>query len=381
MEIPSLRRAVKIGTQLLFRGHYTLTFDQLEFPLRNLPFRKRLNFLIQSMQWMMRPVHRIGFPPILQIEPTNICNLHCALCATGAGMLTRSHAFMPFDLYRKVIDQVKDYVCLLVFWSWGEPFLHKDALRMIRYAKDKALIVHTSTNGHFFNTRDLARQVIESGLDSLIVAVDGLDQPTYEKYRKGGRLNLVLESIKNLVSERAAAGVEHPRITFRFIVMRHNEHQIGRVKDFAERLGIDVVTFRSAVVQRENVNLEETLTPLSGEFQRYHYSGLPATGLRLRQNQFSCRRPYANLTIFSNGDVVPCENDYNDTLPLGNVSDQSLHEIISSAKSRNFFHVFRRDLDQFRFCRACELRDMKYPTVNVRTHVLNRKCLKHEKVT
>jgi radical SAM protein with 4Fe4S-binding SPASM domain len=288
---------------------------------------------------------------------------------------------MPFDLYRKVIDQVKDYVCLLAFWSWGEPFLHKDAIRMIRYAKDKALVVHTSTNGHFFNTRELARQVIESGLDSLMVAVDGLDQPTYEKYRKGGRLNLVLESIENLVSERAAAGVEHPRITFRFIVMRHNEHQVGRVKDFAERLGVDVVTLRSAVVQRGNVNLEETLTPLSGEFQPYHYSGLPATGLRLRQNQFSCRRPYANLTIFSNGDVVPCENDYNDTLPLGNVSAQSLHEIISSTKSRSFFHVFRRDLDQFRFCRACELRDMKYPSANVRTHVLNRKCLKHEKVT
>ncbi|HJX30749.1 MAG TPA: radical SAM protein [Thermodesulfobacteriota bacterium] len=381
MEKPSLRRAVQIGTKLFSRGDYTLTFDQLEFPLRNLPFRKRLNFLIQGMQWLMRPVHRFGFPLILQIEPTNICNLKCATCASGAGIITRSPSFMPFDLYRKVIDQVKDYVCLLVFWSWGEPFLHRDAIRMIRYAKDKGLLVHTSTNGHFFNTRELACRVIESGLDSLIVAVDGLDQPTYEKYRKGGMLNVVLKSIENLVSERDAAGVEHPRITFRFIVMRHNEHQVGRVLDFAERLGVDVVTFRAPVVRRGSVDLEGTLTPLYNEFQRYNYSGLPAMGLRLRHNQFSCRRPYANLTIFSNGDVVPCENDYNGTLPLGNVGSQSLHDIISSTKSRSFFQVFRRDFDKFPFCRGCEVRDMKYPTSNVRTHVLNRKCLKYEKVT
>lgn len=381
MEMPSLRGAARIGTQLLFRGRYPLTFDQLEFHLHSLPFRKRINFLIQGLQLMMRSVHRIGFPPILQIEPTNVCNLRCSLCATGAGMPTRSPSFMPFELYRKVINQVKDYVCLLVFWSWGEPFIHKDAFRMIRYAKDSGLIVHTSTNGHFFNTKERARQVIESGLDSLIVAVDGLDQPTYEKYRKGGSLKLVLESIENIVSERVAAGVEHPRITFRFIVMRHNEHQIDQVKDFAERLGVDAVTFRSAVVRRGNVTLEETLTPFSDEFQQYQYKGLPATELRLRQYRFSCHRPYANLTIFSNGDVVACENDYNDTLPLGNVLDQGLHEIISSAKSRSFFKIFRRNIDQFSFCRTCESHDMKYPTANVQTHVLNRKVLKREKVT
>ena len=379
MKKPSFGMSVRIGTQLLYHRSYTLTFDQLEFHLNNLPFRKRLNLFIQGVQLMMRSVKRIGIPPILQIEPTNMCNLNCLTCAVGAEKMRRPPTLMPFEMYRNIIDQVKDYVCLLVFWSWGEPFINKDALRMIRYAKDCGLLVHTSTNGHFFDTKECARQVIESGLDSLIIAVDGLDQPTYERYRKGGKLKQVIKSIENLIAERTAAGAKHPLITFRFIVMKHNEHQVKQVKDFAERLGVDAITFRSAVVQRGEVNLEDTLAPLSTEFQRYNYKGLPKSELRIRRKNFYCHRPYANLTIFSNGDVVSCENDINATSPLGNVRDQSLYQILSSARSKSFLKAFRYNLDQFSFCNTCELRDIKHQTSNIKTYILNREFYNHAK--
>ncbi|MBW1767598.1 MAG: radical SAM protein, partial [Deltaproteobacteria bacterium] len=192
MKKPLLSETTRMAARLLFQGRITLTFDQLPFRLHNLPFKKRLNFLIQGMQLMARSVHQVGMPPILQIEPSNICNLHCLTCATGAGLMTRPAALMSFDMYRRVIDQVKDHVYLLAFWSWGEPFINKDAFRMIRYAKENGILVHTSTNGHYFNTKEQARKVVDSGLDSLIVAVDGLDQQTYAKYRKGGNLQIVI---------------------------------------------------------------------------------------------------------------------------------------------------------------------------------------------
>jgi radical SAM protein with 4Fe4S-binding SPASM domain len=370
--MPSYHKAAKIGAQLLFQGRYTLTFDQLDFHLNELPLSKRLNLLIQGAQVMVRSAHRIGFPPILQVEPTNTCNLNCLTCATGAKLLKRKPCLMPFEMFCRVIDQVKNYVYLLVLWSWGEPFLNKDALRMIQYAKDNGLIVHTSTNGHFFGTRKRARQVIESGLDSIVVAVDGLDQNTYEKYRRNGKLELVIKSIENLVAERASARVKNPLITFRFIVMKHNEHQVGKVKDFAENLGVDMVTFRSAVIDRGALNLEEDLTPHIETYQQFEYTGLPGRKHRIERNDFYCHRPYANLTIFSNGDVVSCENDYNAAVPLGNVQDQSLREIVSSARSISFLKAFRRDRDRFEFCRDCELRDIKHRTANVKTHVLNK---------
>jgi radical SAM protein with 4Fe4S-binding SPASM domain len=379
MQKPTLSQAVRTAVRLLFKGRYTLTFDQLEFHQDNIPFQKRINHLLQGVQLLTRTVHRICIPPILQLEPSNLCNLNCLTCVVGAQMMSRPSALMPAEMYRNIIDQVKNFVHLLVFWSWGEPFTNKDAISMIRYAKDQGLLVHTSTNGHFFQKREQARQVVDSGLDSLVVAVDGIDQATYEKYRKGGRLNLVIKSIENLVAERISVGVTHPLITFRFIVMKHNEHQINRVRDFAKQLGVDLVSFRSAVVQRCEVNLEDRLAPNLAEFQQFTYEGSPSAGQRIRQDNVYCHRPYANLTVFSNGDVVSCENDFNATIPFGNVSNQSLNEILSSKQARVFFEKFRENLDHLHFCKDCEIRDMKHQTHNVQTHILNREIYKREK--
>lgn len=378
MKKPSFGKAVLTGARLLFYGRHKLTFDQLEFPLYNLSFRKRMNFVIQGIQLMSRSVRRIGVPPILQLEPTNICNLNCLTCATGSGLMKRAPAMMPFELYQKIINQVKDYVCLLVFWSWGEPFLHKDAARMIRYAKDQGLLVHTSTNGHFFDTKERAAEVIGSGLDSLIFAVDGLDQTTYEKYRRHGDLGRVIKSIENVVAARALAKVNHPVIVLRFIIMKHNEHQVPQVRDFAERLGVDIVTFRSAVVHRDKINFEETIAPDSIEFQQYFYKGSPSKGHRVGRKDSYCHRPYANLTVFSNGEVVPCESDHNATIQIGNLRDSKLHRIISSPEDRSFLRMFRRDLDLIPFCLVCEMRSLKHHTANVKSVVLSKKAEKYE---
>jgi len=367
-----------MAARLLFQGSITLSFDQLPFHFHNVPFKKRVNFLTQGIQIMTRSAHPAGIPPILQIEPSNTCNLRCLTCATGAGLMTRPAALMPFDMFCRVIDQVKDHAFLLAFWSWGEPFINKDAFRMISYAKKKGLRVHTSTNGHYLNTEEQARKIIGSGLDSLIVAVDGLDQQTYEKYRKGGNLQSVIHAIENLVAERASLGVRHPRITLRFIVMKHNEHQVDQVKEFAKDLGVDVITFRSAVVRRAKIDFKETLTPLSTDFQRFDYKKSTSSNGPKRLDNY-CHRPYANLTVFSNGEVVTCENDFNATLPLGNIADQSLRNILSSGKARKFYKIFRKDLDQFIFCKECESRHMQGHSANIRTVILNRELCSHEK--
>ncbi len=376
MERASIGKAFRIVARLLFLRRFTLTFDQLHFQLNNLSLRKRLNLLIQGAQLTARSVHSFGFPPILQIEPANVCNLRCLTCATGAELIKRPQALMPFEMYKSVIDQAKDYVCMVAFWSWGEPFINKDALRMIRYAKDKGLLVHTSTNGHFFGTRERARQVIESGLDSMIVAVDGLDQSTYERYRKGGDLNLVIKSIENLLAERTLAGAKHPLITFRFIVMKHNEHQAYKVKDFAKNLGVDVVTFRSAVLRRGKTDRENDLLPDESTYQMHESQNPSAKGLHIRPKNL-CHRPYANLTVFSDGSVVACEEDYDAVFPMGNVSKQSLRDILSSSNFKKFLYEFKKDPRQFYFCKSCELLDSRYKTHNVKTYILNPELYNH----
>jgi len=333
--------------------------------------KKRLDLLAHGVRFMMRSGVAAGIPPIVQLEPSNVCNLGCLTCPTGAGLMKRAPFAMPFYTYRNVIDQIKDHALLLVFWSWGEPFMNKDACRMIRYAKDCGLFVHSSTNGHFFTVKEQARALIDSGLDSLIVAVDGLDQQTYEKYRKRGNFKHVIKSIENLISERSKAGARHPLLTFRFIVMKHNEHQLEGVRDFAKDLGVDVVTFRSAVIRRKGVDLENSLAPKTPRFRRFINNSGPLAVSMIKAEKNYCHRPYANLTILSNGDIVLCENDFDATLPLGNVAKKSILEILSSDQSRQLYKEFCFDLNSFSFCRECELRDTKHTTANVQTIFLN----------
>lgn len=358
----------KLFWQLLVQGKFPLTFDQVVFPLSDLSLKKRFGLLKSGVRTKFGAAFRRSFPPIIQIEPTNTCNLKCLTCATGSGLISRSSTFMPFDTFRDIIDQIYTHACLLVFWSWGEPFIHKNACDMIRYAKNRGLLVHASTNGHFFTHRKNARKVIESGLDSLIFAVDGLDQNTYEKYRRGGNLKSVKTSIKNIIRERKVACVQHPRITLRFIVMKHNEHQVNQVNAFAEKLGVDAVAFRTAAVKRGEINLESSLTPSSKKYQRNPVTRHSKKDFNIRLKN-KCNRPYANLTIFANGDVVTCERDMNAILPLGNVNTKSIKDILASSQIKTFLDKFRHHPDQIPFCASCEHRTLK--TVNVKTYLTN----------
>ena len=94
-------------------------------------------------------------------------------------------------------------------------------------------------------------------------------------------------------------------------------------------------------------------------------------GRDLRNNY--CHRPYANLTIFSNGDVVACENDYNASMVLGNIDEQSVRNILASPRARSFFARFLKDLDLQDFCRECENRYIKGETANITTYTVKQK--------
>ena len=350
---------------LLLPEKYGILFDRQTFPLKHLSWQKKLNYVIQGIRSGFNPWNGFGLPPVLQIEPVNDCNLRCRTCAFGAGLIRRPPEAMPFDLYKSIIDQVANRVSLMAFWAWGEPFAHEEACDMIRYAKDSGLLVHTSTNGHFFTTAAEARRVIDSGLDSIILCVDGLDQRTYETYRVRGQLEKVLTSTENLVTEKRRLGKATPTITLRFIVMKHNEHQVEAFKAMAREMGVDFLSLRLPAVQREKVNLEKTLAPRlmpiqedSGE-KRHRGSRIwcPSSA--------PCSRPLANLTIFSNGDVVLCENDYNAEFSPGNASRNRIRDILSSRKAKALFKAFRRNPESLPFCRNCDKHDLKGDRLNI----------------
>ena len=111
----------------------------------------------------------------------------------------------------------------------------------------KGIYTATSTNAHFL-TDDNARQTVESGLDRIIISIDGTTQETYQAYRVGGQLDKVLAGTRNLVKWRKALKSRTPYIIFQFLVVRPNEHQINEVQSLAQELEVDDVWFKTAQI-------------------------------------------------------------------------------------------------------------------------------------
>src|SRR5690606_32538720 len=130
---------------------------------------------------------------------------------------------------REAIDQLHRELIYLVFYFQGEPYLNPDFLDMVRYASGKGIYTATSTNAHYLNEAN-AKATVESGLDRLIISLDGTTQEVYEQYRRGGNLEKVLEGARNIVKWKKALNSKTPFILFQFLVVKPNEHQIADVK-------------------------------------------------------------------------------------------------------------------------------------------------------
>ena len=201
--------------------------------LTKLTFRKLFNVIQLYLSYYFskmshRTVHR-GKPVTLSIEPTTACNLRCPECPSGLRSFTRPTGNLKKDFFRKIINEIKDDLMYLIFYFQGEPYINPNFLEMVEYATKKNIYTITSTNGHFLDDH-VAKKTVESGLDRLIISIDGSTQEVYEQYRKEGQLENVLAGAANVVKWKKELGSTTPHIVFQFLVVRPNEHQIDEVK-------------------------------------------------------------------------------------------------------------------------------------------------------
>ncbi len=173
--------------------------------LKKLTSRKIVNYIKLTVSFyisyiLKKPIHW-GMPLGISIEPTNNCNLFCKECVTGMQKLTRKKGNIEIKIYKKAIDELYRYLTNIILYFQGEPYLNKSLFEMISYANRKNIYTITSTNAHFINEEN-AKKTIQSGLNKLIISIDGTNQQTYEKYRIGGSYNMVLQSTKNIITEK-----------------------------------------------------------------------------------------------------------------------------------------------------------------------------------
>src|SRR6201989_782310 len=179
-----------------FNRHDTINLLSKLTPRRVFNGMKVLSSYYMS-KWTKRPV-QWGYPVSISFEPTTSCNLRCPECPSGLRAFTRPTGMLKKDFFTETIDQISKELLYLVFYFQGEPFLNPDFLDMVKYASSKKIYTATSTNAHYLNDAN-AKRTVESGLDRLIISIDGTTQQTYQQYRIGGKLDKVLEGTRNII--------------------------------------------------------------------------------------------------------------------------------------------------------------------------------------
>src|SRR5947208_4717123 len=159
-----------------------------------------------------------GLPVAISIEPTTSCNLRCPECPSGLRSFTRPRGSLEMNFFCQMIDQLAPELLYLTFYFQGEPYLNPDFLEMVKYAASKKIYTATSTNAHYL-TDAHARKTVESGLDRLIISIDGTTQETYKQYRVGGNLDKVLQGAANIVKWKKELKSQTPFIIFQFLVV------------------------------------------------------------------------------------------------------------------------------------------------------------------
>lgn len=281
-----------------------------------------------------------GLPIAMAFEPTTSCNLRCPECPSGLRAFSRPTGMLSEALFREVIDQVANRLIYLTFYFQGEPYLNANFLNMVHYASGKGIYTATSTNAHFL-TDERARQTVESGLDRLIISIDGATQQTYQAYRVGGRLEKVLEGTTNILKWKKKLQSATPHVIFQFLVVRPNEHQVADIYQLARQLGVNEVKLKTAQIYNYRTGSE--LMPVNEKYSRYKKLPDGTYALKNRLDDH-CWKMWHSCVITWDGKVVPCCFDKDAHHVLGDLRKQSFGEIWKGQD----YKIFRAQLLQAR---------------------------------
>jgi MoaA/NifB/PqqE/SkfB family radical SAM enzyme len=295
----------------------------------------------------------MGYPSALMVEPTNYCNLTCTLCPTGAGWLKHPQGRMDVTVFRRLVDEAGPYLDRIAFWNWGEPFLHPNLMEMVGYSRQWPAWLQLCTNGHFFTNHRLTKEVVESGLNQLIVSMDGSTSESIQKYRgQNADLARILTGIENLASLRASLGQAGPYIEVQFLVMHHNQDEIEMARSMAFNAGADHFYCKTINMRAEDLEQYHSLLPDAPEYRRFELDERGQWAVRGNPNGV-CPYVYQTAVVLWDGSLLPCCFDGEEAVVLGNAFKDGLWQAWNSRQFRSFRYRVRHSRPTIPMCAWC----------------------------
>ncbi len=217
------------------------------------PFQKTnrsayLNFIQSKYEMFRGQVQVQSYPYYMLVEPSDFCQLRCTTCPTGLENEARRHQGTTYisrekreklslSLLDAFLEEVGEYLFMIVFYNYGEPFLNQDLPEIIRRAKAYDIITDIHSNLSLPLSDERLEAVLVAGADSICASIDGFTQETYQKHRVGGDISLAKHNLERLVKIRDQLGLTTD-IVYNFLVFSFNEHEIPHAQRYCADLGI-----------------------------------------------------------------------------------------------------------------------------------------------
>jgi MoaA/NifB/PqqE/SkfB family radical SAM enzyme len=265
-------------------------------------------------------------PEIVQIESTNICNAKCVFCPRDD--MARKQGVMDMDLFKRVVDECVELGIEHVrMHNYGEPFVDRQLVDKVRYAKQKGVPqVGMISNGSLI-TEAAARGMIDAGLDAINISVDASGKDVFERTRVGLKYDRVISNIERLLALRDASGRRHPKLILSFVRQNNSEDErafIERWRARADKIHItDLHNWAGTLNHESDVN-------------------------------YPCYRPWLTFTALWDGRVALCCADFDGRTILGDLRTHTIREIWNSDAYRA---VRRTHLESGgpAICQSCDL--------------------------
>jgi radical SAM protein with 4Fe4S-binding SPASM domain len=261
-------------------------------------FKKDSNLLHSIILWILGKTNINSKPAFLRVEISRLCKVNCLYCYEKKESL-----FYPYDLYKRLIDSLKDYIFLVSLYEIGEPLENEKIIDYILYAKSNKIGTIISTNLSIEKNDTFWENLVISGLDRIVISIDGITPEIYNKYRRQGNLKLVFTNLnKILYYKRLHASrilVEWQMIDFPW-----NKGEQEKAKEYALNIGCN--EFR--VIQ------EVTKIRMNYKF----------TDFIRRQN---CILTYFTFNVTAYNTVRPCTKIYNDPMIIGDLNTESFNDV------------------------------------------------------
>ncbi|MFA5047584.1 MAG: radical SAM protein [Patescibacteria group bacterium] len=302
-------------------------------------FGRFFNLLKTALNFKKKRLSLDSFPRYATVEITNVCNLSCPHCPTGTKLSTRPKSFMSLGNFKKVADELADYVFGMNLGPNGEPFLHPDIFAMIDYLNTKKVSSFLSSNFNSISEENI-KKIVSSKLKIINIGIDGATAESYSQYRRGGDFDKVINNLKLLVAERNKQKSKWPFIIWQFLVMKTNEAEIDSARKLAREIGVDQIAFDMPFIPLPEYWFFGRQSEIDSEAQAFFPSQeqyrLPADDSFIK----NCHLPWKEIHVLVDGTVVPCCRLVEMGINFGNILDQPLKEIWNN----KFYQQIRESL-------------------------------------